>query len=54
MQTMEAKLKANVEKVGLELIGKILRLDRKFTLILVNQRVFVKGFRSDKVNFAVF
>jgi hypothetical protein len=37
MQTMEAKLEAKVEKVGLELMGKILRLDRKFTLILVNQ-----------------
>jgi hypothetical protein len=37
MQTMEAKLEANVEKVVLELMGKILRLDRKFTLILVNQ-----------------
>jgi hypothetical protein len=32
MQTIEAKLEAKVEKVGLELMGKILRLDRKFTI----------------------
>ncbi len=36
---MEAKLEAKVGKVGLELMGKILGLDRKFTLILVNQNV---------------
>jgi len=30
---MEAKLEAKVEKVGLELTGKILRLDRKFTIL---------------------
>jgi hypothetical protein len=32
MQTTEAKLEAKVEKVGLELRGKILRLNRKFAI----------------------
>ena len=33
MQTMEVKLEVKVEKVGLELTGKLLRLDLKFTML---------------------
>uniref|UniRef100_A0A7C5SX03 DUF1640 domain-containing protein n=1 Tax=Thermocrinis ruber TaxID=75906 RepID=A0A7C5SX03_9AQUI len=35
MQAMEERLEAKIEKVRLELMGEILKLDRKFTIMFV-------------------
>jgi hypothetical protein len=59
-------LEAKVEKVGLELREKVLRLDRKFTILLiilffalifVSQnalKFLLKVSRSNKVDFEIF